>query len=771
MLKLTNNIAPVLWRALRMFALLGSLFAVSVNLGSADSGPSEIVTDTDEGDDHTEHDGGDGAIGGHRDGDIVLPTTKTEIEAFVASIRALEIDGDHMHGHTTAMATEHMSLLELVSPASASHIAIGNGSWFDSDNWHNGQVPDAGSMVMIPGGVHIEYDNVSDVEIFTLRVDGQVDFATDTDSKIVVDTFIIAPTGKMTAGTAETPVQEGVSVDIVFAGGEPIDVEWDPDLLSRGFLSHGETEIFGQAKDSHEKVIEDPVAGDTSVTFDALPEGWAVGDKIVIAGTHYDGYDWDNSVRETVYFGTEDEVRFISKIEGNVVHFAEPLEYHHDTPADDLQASVANYSRSVTFRSEDGDEAELYERGHVMLLHSDEIDIRYATFEDLGRTDKSVDLHGTNDTEGDAIDFDSNVNGRYSLHLHRTGLEDQDNPAILDGNAVYNSPGWGIVHHDSHAVIENNATFDTFGAGYVAETGNETGSWVDNIAINAQGQSWGLAKNFNGGENFGTSGDGFWFSGRLVESSGNIAASVNHGHIYFHRVAGKESFDADYFDFAEALGYIEDVTPTQTPILLFEDNEAYAARLGLHVVKANPAQNHDIHSVIDGFTAWNVDTGVFLEYTSHYLIFDFRAIGEVDGETGIVFGNNVYGQVVVDAEISGFENGIDLQKKWTDNINAADDQSHFYTVVNANLFDNVNDYINVTGEDAIYLDDIEVNTGPSLDLDDLQYINNWQIGRGITVSGTKTDSLGTHNFPLAKMKSGAFWKRTAITLLKTVSIT
>ena len=53
-----------------------------------------------------------------------------------------------------------------------------------------------------------------------------------------------------------------------------------------------------------------------------------------------------------------------------------------------------------------------------------------------------------------------------------------DDPGMAMGNAVYGSPGWGFVHHDSNAILDNNATYDTFGAGYVAESGNETGAWT-----------------------------------------------------------------------------------------------------------------------------------------------------------------------------------------------------------------------------------------------------------------------------------------------------
>ena len=171
------------------------------------------------------------------------------------------------------------------------------------------------------------------------------------------------------------------------------------------------------------------------------------------------------------------------------------------------------------------------------------------------------------------------------------------------------------MHHDSNAVLENNASYDTFGAGFVAETGNETGTWSDNIAIYAQGQSWTAPKGAVtlSADQFDTAvgGDGFWFQGRLVTSTDNVAASVNTGFVYFHRDGDDRMIDvpAENFAYEDALMRTS-VSADDTPILSFSGNETFAAREGLHVVKSNPAQGHDVWSHLDDFTAWSVQSGV-----------------------------------------------------------------------------------------------------------------------------------------------------------------
>lgn len=167
-----------------------------------------------------------------------------------------------------------------------------------------------------------------------------------------------------------------------------------------------------------------------------------------------------------------------------------------------------------------------------MFVHHANVDVRYASFWQLGRTSK--DLLSFNAEDIEEMQVDSNIRARYPFHFHRSGVNDVKNPAIGIGNAVFGSPGWGFVHHDSNAILHNNVSFDTFGAGFVAETGNEIGVWTNNLAIKAEGNSAFNPKNGNLREAFdiGRTGDGFWFQGRMIRANNNIAASVNHGYVY-----------------------------------------------------------------------------------------------------------------------------------------------------------------------------------------------------------------------------------------------
>jgi len=691
------------------------------------------------------HSGHGGPHSFHR---IDAPETPSEIAAFVSSVMS-EPEG-MMHGHDPGMAMEHMSAMALVPRAEATHVAVAHGSWFDPSTWANGEVPGDDAKVLVPRGIEVTYDGQSDASIFTVRVDGHLEFATDADSMLRLDTMVTSMDGHLTIGTEADPVQDDVRVEILFINSGDIDTNWDPMLLSRGLIAHGKTTMHGAETNSHEKVAVDPMAGDTSLTFSELPTGWEVGDTLVIAGTQFDGYKWDNDIRAVRWHETEDEIRTITSIEETdtsvLVYFEDPLVHDHDTPRDDLKTSVGNYSRDIVFRTENSDEDAPHHNGHIMFMHSDDVDVRYVEFADLGRTDKSERAFDHSDLSN--VSADANLKGRYSFHLHRSGTEDIDDPAMVVGNAVFNSPGWGFVHHDSNAILHNNASFDTFGAGFVAESGNEIGAWTDNLAIGAQGVNH-LIKNSEDVATFdlARTGDGFWFQGRMVESSGNIAASVNNGFVYMHRGPDMLDFDSNQHDFPELFGGRTDVSPAAAPILDFRDNEVFAAEKGLHVVKANPKQGHDVHSFLSDFTAWEVQTGAHFEYTSHYTLTNFDLIGKAgapfkNSETGIRFGTNTSDMAIVDAKITGFKDAaIDLHKKSVNPV--FEKELHDYHIVGVEFGEGQTPFLNYDPSLDTVLTTAPQAVSPTLTLDGPLSYN----GDSVALSGTKTDSLGEVPFP------------------------
>jgi hypothetical protein len=605
-------------------------------------------------------------------------------------------------------------------------------------------VPGDGAKVLIPTGISVAYDGKSAASLFTVRVDGDLDFATDRDTFMEVDTFVVSGTGHVSIGTEANPVDANFSTVIQFANNGPIDVAWDPMLLSRGFISHGTVEIHGAEKTTFLKTATDPMAGDQTLTLEAPPSGWQVGDRIVLTGTHLTPYAQSGS-GAPVNAATEDEERVITAINGNVITLDKPLQYDHDAPRADLHAYVANYSRNVQFLTENAAGVPTHERGHVMFMHSDNVNVQYAEFFELGRTDKSV--RAVDAASLTTVTPDANVKGRYALHLHHTGLADQAHPAIVEGNAVWGSPGWGFVHHDSNAILSNNAAYDVFGAAFVAESGNETGRWDHNIAIRSLGVDI-LEKNAAdvGAFDLGRTGAGFWFQGRLVDAVGNVAASIpsGDGFIYFHRqpTADTPTIDPLTHNLGDAFRY-GGVNPNTPNIGIFKDNEALAVRDALTVVKNNPTQSHDLRSVIDSFLAWEVHTGAHLEYTGHYTFINFDAVAtslvdhRVANSKGIDLANNVIDVVVNGATIDGFDFGVRQSKVSTFNFSHEWD----YIYIDVNIKNAGVNFTNVDGSD-LFLTGSQLAAGRFSYIGDVADTHYTMTNQQYFLAGEKIDSIG-----------------------------
>src|SRR3978361_1220936 len=106
---------------------------------------------------------------------MLLPDDFTSIAAYVEAVKALT--DPPAHPDDAAMADEHAALFALVPRNEATHVAVKNGSWFDPATWSDGQIPNAGSKVLIPEAISVNYDGVSDTSVFTVRVDGKLLFA------------------------------------------------------------------------------------------------------------------------------------------------------------------------------------------------------------------------------------------------------------------------------------------------------------------------------------------------------------------------------------------------------------------------------------------------------------------------------------------------------------------------------------------------------------------------------------------------------------------
>ena len=116
---------------------------------------------------------------------------------------------------------------------------MSDGSWFANETWSGGAVPDADAWVLIPAGITVIYDQVSDTPITAVKVEGGLSFSRSQSSRLWVDTLLIETSGFLRIGSVNQPVQQGVQVEIFIRDMGDLDVSKDPQLMGRGVLARG----------------------------------------------------------------------------------------------------------------------------------------------------------------------------------------------------------------------------------------------------------------------------------------------------------------------------------------------------------------------------------------------------------------------------------------------------------------------------------------------------------------------------------------------------
>ena len=275
------------------------------------------------------------------------------------------------HVENLVLQREHLSLFELVRYDQVTHIAVRSGAWSEPSTWAGNAIPASGARILIPYGVKVQVNQMVGASIATIRVDGTLSFDPSRNTELHVDTVVVSSHGTFQMGTAAAPIAPGVQARLLITGASAIDRQWDPFGISRGLVSHGKVSIHG-AETSSIAALAGPVnAGVAALQLKSVPVGWRMGDSLAIAGTAT---------------GTEqNEVRRILSIQGNTVQLDQPLSFAHAAPAANLDVHVAHLTRNAVIESESTITAR---RGHTMFMHSRDVDIAYAGFYKLGRTDK-----------------------------------------------------------------------------------------------------------------------------------------------------------------------------------------------------------------------------------------------------------------------------------------------------------------------------------------------------------------------------------------------
>lgn len=571
------------------------------------------------------------------------------------------------------MMHEVMAAFHYADAMAADVCAVKSGLWSNGSTWSTGVVPGANQDVWIPPSVDVSYDSQAAGRIGWLLVDGG--FKWTGGRSLTVDTLIGAEGGSIDIGSIGAPA----TFDLVIAGNGPLPTGHDSANVSRGTLFFGHTAIVGASKTSRVRVAQPPLKGQYTVMLAAAPNGWQLGDKIVVAGTRITSY---SSFTETRRRGgsTQDEARVIAAINGATITLDKPLLFNHDAPqqafADGTKPAtyVVNLSRSVTFRNENGAATPKFERGHILTTSTIDFHIRSVAIEEFGRTDKSIASNP--DHTFAPLTPTSNVKGRYALHLHKAGyVSTKAQRPTVTNIAVNGSPGWGIAQHDMDADLTDNVVFNAWGSGIVAERGGEKGDWIDNTVIKTTGRFPCSAKSADSvnREDLANCGEAVWIS-RLINLKGQVVAGVTNspGVINMTRLP-KASIPVIPPERLPHFSVMDDeqvgVDNDRPPIREVADYECFAAATCVEIIKANPLQRHNVYTVFNRAKFWNLhDCGMVMTYTSGYVLKSINVVndpGYIILRCGIEYGKNNLKMAAVAPFVSHAIVGVTSQNSFT----------------------------------------------------------------------------------------------------------
>ena len=547
--------------------------------------------------------------------------------------------------------------------------SVKNGSWSDPTTWSIGQVPTVNDRVAITAGTTVTYDRQSDADLACVNVFGQLTFRPDIPTRLTVGTLTVMPGGDLQIGTIGAPVAAGVLAEIVIAD-RPVDTGLDPEQFGTGLLGLGRVTMHGATKaPTFVRLAAEAQSGQSSLPLSAGVSGWQAGDRLVVPGTN------QSSSSPDAYQG-QWETPTMAFASGTQVGLTTALAHPHGGGRDAsgtlrFLPHVGNISRNVIVRSQNASGT----RGHVLLTHRAEVDIRYAAFKDLGRT-TIAPLDSTVMHSGHATHIGSNQIGRYSLHLHH--LLGPASPApnsyqyALIGNAIDGGTKWGITIHNTHyGLVQDNVIYNAAGAGIMTEDGSETANVIQNNFIV---RSWGTgAERADGREginDWGWEGSGIWLRGPDNYVRNNVVANVNSFAVTY-MMLGVGSVRVPSAPGADPNVSGHTVNMMAVPLREFSSNEFYGAHRGITVWNLGARCCTEVYdtpvSTVHNTRMWNVGVLGFSGYGENRVTFDgwvhyndpSALSNPHEHTTSFLFGDYIARNIVIrNADIQGLRIGV-----------------------------------------------------------------------------------------------------------------
>ena len=207
-----------------------------------------------------------------------------------------------------------------------------------------------------------------------IRVEANGTLILRSNTSVIADMIFGLPGSRLEGGTPQAPLD---NVQIIGRNGS-LNRSSDPEEYGRGLVWFGSVRLHGLPKTPFARVTQEPRAGQGQIF--APTTGWRPGDRLLLPGTH-------QPAPEGPEFKPQVETPQVIVASNDVVTIQPALAFDH-LGAREMDGTlrflphVGNLTRSIRIRSENPAGT----RWHVIFVDRADVDIRYVSFVNLGRT-------------------------------------------------------------------------------------------------------------------------------------------------------------------------------------------------------------------------------------------------------------------------------------------------------------------------------------------------------------------------------------------------
>ena len=500
--------------------------------------------------------------------------------------------------------------------------SVQDGDWTDPDTW-GGSLPAPSTTTVIRH--NITFGTEAEVYDLVIYPGGELNFSPSSLSQLTLGTLQVHAAASLIIGTQANPMQEDSHAEIIFKD-RAIDLSIDPAQYGNGLIAFGTVSIHGRTvPDTFVRLSKEPSPGGTTLSLAKAATNWRIGDELVIPDTR------QTDPRPSRGFVSQTERIQVESIrQDRLALSTSPTQHAHQGARDgnmqlDFLPHVGNLTRNVRFRSENENGV----RAHGMFIMRANIDIRYASFINMGRTSAAALDSTTFDGNGNPTKIGTNQVARYPIHTHHligpTVPQSNGFQFTLTGNVVDNGhiprlEKWGITIHGSHdGLIQDNIVLNYTGANIVTEDGSESFNVFDhNFSLMCP--AFGSLNTHDRGR----AGTGFWFRGQNNAMRNNVAA--DHATSGYSINAYRLGNESTTIPVSQGSTSKKGININALPILEFANNESYGPAffgLDLWEIGSTGETLYDVSpSTILNFRAWHVRSRVIDFYRCHRIIMD-----------------------------------------------------------------------------------------------------------------------------------------------------